>query len=129
MKELKSIKVYIPLSKYLAWFVFFGGANMCLIGALFYNYIFGRVRNPLSLIGLIVSFTIFTAIQVAIKYLFGRKLLIEGQDIRAKKWYGKWHKFALISRMRRLKRLYQMLFIIVHMMNASQLRCVLKMIE
>ena len=129
MKELKSIKVYIPLSKYLAWFVFFGGANICLIGALFYNYIFGRVRNPLSLIGLIVSFTIFTAIQVAIKYLFGRKLLIEGQDIRAKKWYGKWHKFALISLMRRLKRLYQMLFIIVHMMNASQLRCVLKMIE
>ena len=95
MKELKSIKVYTPLSKYLAWFVFFGGANICLIGALFYNYIFGRVRNPLSLIGLIVSFTIFTAIQVAIKYLFGRKLLIEGQDIRAKKWYGKWHKFAL----------------------------------
>lgn len=95
MKELKSIKVYTPLSKYLAWFVFFGGANICLIGALFYNYIFGRVRNPLSLIGLIVSFTIFTAIQVAIKYLFGRKLLIEGQEIRAKKWYGKWHKFAL----------------------------------
>ena len=75
--------------------MFFGGANICLIGALFYNYIFGRVRNPLSLIGLIVSFTIFTAIQVAIKYLFGRKLLIEGQDIRAKKWYGKWHKFVL----------------------------------
>lgn len=95
MKELKSIKVYTPLSKYLAWFVFFGGANICLIGALFYNYIFGRVRNPLSLIGLIVFFTIFTAIQVAIKYLFGRKLLIEGQDIRAKKWYGKWHKFVL----------------------------------